>query len=49
VVLMHLGDATIEMRVRQEVAALAAKFPLYAQRLEEAEAADASHAHSAKS
>jgi glycine hydroxymethyltransferase len=48
-VLTHLGDATIEKRVRAAVAALAAKFPLYAHRLEEAEAVDASHAHSAKS
>jgi glycine hydroxymethyltransferase len=48
-VLTHLGDAATEKRVRQEVAALAAKFPLYAHRLEEAEAFDASHAHSAKS
>jgi len=38
-VLMHLGDATIEQRVRREVAALAAEFPLYARRLEAADAA----------
>src|SRR6202042_1683911 len=42
-VLSHLGDATTEKRVRGEVAALAAKFPLYAHRLEEAEAIGASH------
>src|ERR1700722_10661774 len=48
-VLTHLGDAATEKRVREEVATLAAKFPLYAHRLEEAEAVQASHAHSAKS
>jgi glycine hydroxymethyltransferase len=48
-VLTHLGDATIEKRVRTEVAALAAKFPLYAHRLEVAEAIDATHSRSAKS
>src|SRR5580698_1516087 len=48
-VLTHLGDATTEKRVRGEVAALAAKFPLYAHRLEEAEAIGASHGSSAKS
>jgi glycine hydroxymethyltransferase len=48
-VLTHLGDAAIEKRVRAEVAAVAAKFPLYAHRLEEAEAVAAGHAHSAKS
>src|SRR6202142_225571 len=48
-VLTHLGDAAIEQRVRSEVASFAAKFPLYAHRLEEAEAVAAGHAHSAKS
>ena len=48
-VLTHLGDTAIEKRVRAEVAAVAAKFPLYAHRLEEAEAVAAGHAHSAKS
>jgi glycine hydroxymethyltransferase len=38
-VLDHLGDERTEKRVRSEVAALAAKFPLYAKRLEAAEAA----------
>ena len=32
-VLTHLGDTSIEHRVRAEVAAVAAKFPLYASRL----------------
>jgi glycine hydroxymethyltransferase len=48
-VLTHLGDTAIEKRVRAEVAAVAAKFPLYAHRLEEAEAVAAGHAHRAKS
>ncbi|MFY9531228.1 MAG: serine hydroxymethyltransferase [Candidatus Acidiferrales bacterium] len=43
-VLNHLDDADTEQRIRGEVAALAAKFPLYAQRLEEAEAALHLHA-----
>jgi glycine hydroxymethyltransferase len=38
-VLDHLGDAATEQRVRGEVAAFAAQFPLYAHRLEAAEAA----------
>ena len=38
-VLEHLGDAATEQRVRGEVAAFAARFPLYARRLEAAEAA----------
>jgi len=38
-VLDHLGDAATEKRVRAEVAAFAAKFPLYMRRLEAAEAA----------
>jgi len=37
-VLDHLGDRTVEQRVRAEVAAFAAQFPLYTQRLEAAEA-----------
>src|SRR4029077_9400577 len=37
-VLMHLGDTATEHRVRAEVAALAAKFPLYASRLAGADA-----------
>jgi len=37
-VLTHLGDTAIEQRVRAEVAAFAAKFPLYASRLEAADA-----------
>ncbi len=37
-VLTHLGDTATEQRVRGEVAALAAKFPLYARRLEAADA-----------
>jgi glycine hydroxymethyltransferase len=46
-VLTHLGDSAIEQRVRGEVAAVAARFPLYARRLEEAEAAAALHVHRA--
>jgi glycine hydroxymethyltransferase len=38
-VLDHLGDAATEKRVRADVAAFAAKFPLYMRRLEAAEAA----------
>jgi glycine hydroxymethyltransferase len=38
-VLDHLGDAATEKRVRAEVAAFAAQFPLYTRRLEAAEAA----------
>jgi glycine hydroxymethyltransferase len=38
-VLDHLGDTATEQRVRGEVAAFAAQFPLYARRLEAAEAA----------
>ena len=40
-VLGHLGDKTVERRVREEVAALASHFPLYARRLEAAEAVSA--------
>jgi glycine hydroxymethyltransferase len=36
-VLDHLGDSTVEQRVRGEVAAFAAQFPLYTRRLEAAE------------
>jgi len=43
-VLDHLGDAATEKRVRAEVAAFAAGFPLYTRRLEAAEAALASSA-----
>ena len=39
-VLTSLGDSVVEARVRAEVAALAARFPLYVHRLEEAEAAE---------
>jgi len=46
-VLTHLGDSATEQRVRGEVATLAARFPLYARRLEEAENAAALHAHRA--
>jgi glycine hydroxymethyltransferase len=42
-VLNHLGDAATEQRVRREVAELASKFPLYARRLEAAEAVEAVH------
>ena len=38
-VLDHLGNASTEQRVRAEVAAFASNFPLYARRLEAAEAA----------
>jgi glycine hydroxymethyltransferase len=47
-VLTHLGDASIEQRVRGEVAAVADKFPLYAGRLEAAEALSALHAQNAR-
>jgi len=40
-VLDHLGDEATENRVRGEVAALAAKFPLYSKRLAAADAIDA--------
>ncbi|MGA7916636.1 MAG: serine hydroxymethyltransferase [Candidatus Acidiferrales bacterium] len=46
-VLTHLGDASIEQRVRAEVAAVAEKFPLYAGRLEAAEAISALHTQNA--
>jgi glycine hydroxymethyltransferase len=38
-VLTHLGDTATEQRVRAEVAAVAARFPLYARRLAEADSA----------
>ena len=38
-VLSHLGDEATEKRIRGEVAALGAKFPLYLRRLEEADRA----------
>jgi len=47
-VLDHLGDPVTEQRVRAEVAAFAAGFPLYAKRLEAAEAALAAPVHSAR-
>ena len=37
-VLAHLGDSATEQRVREEVARFASQFPLYARRLESAEA-----------
>src|SRR3984893_16182353 len=46
-VLTHLGDATIEQRVRKEVATLAERFPLYAGRLQAADKVDAQHSHHA--
>ncbi|MBZ5500835.1 MAG: serine hydroxymethyltransferase [Acidobacteriia bacterium] len=46
-VLDHLGDAATERRVRAEVAALAAQFPVYTRRLEAADAALA-RAHRAR-
>jgi glycine hydroxymethyltransferase len=45
-VLDHLGDSATEQRVRAEVAAFAAEFPVYTRRLEAAEAALASGAAS---
>jgi glycine hydroxymethyltransferase len=47
-VLAHLGDTATEQRVRGEVAQLASRFPLYARRLAEAEAA-ARRVHAAES
>jgi glycine hydroxymethyltransferase len=46
-VLDHLGDETTEKRIRGEVAALTERFPLYAGRLEAAEATRALHRQSA--
>jgi glycine hydroxymethyltransferase len=48
-ILAHLGDTAIEQRVRAEVAAVAARFPLYARRLEAADAATAQQSHHANS
>jgi glycine hydroxymethyltransferase len=42
-ILEHLGDPATEQRIRAEVAALAARFPLYARRLEAAEAVATLH------
>lgn len=42
-VLDHLGDEATEARIRGEVAALAAKFPIYAKRMAAADAASAAH------
>lgn len=47
-VLTHLGDGAIELRVRGEVAALAAKFPLYTRRLEAADVEDSLKNYSAQ-
>ena len=47
-VLGHLGDTSVEQRVRGEVAAVAEKFPLYAGRLEAAEALSALHTQNAR-
>jgi glycine hydroxymethyltransferase len=46
-VLNHLGDAATEQRIRAEVAALAAEFPLYTRRLEAAGAVAAPHSYRA--
>src|SRR5580692_11130842 len=46
-VLDHLGDEATEKRIRGEVAALTERFPLYAGRLEAAEATRALHRQSA--
>jgi glycine hydroxymethyltransferase len=43
-ILSNLGDASVEQRIRKDVAALAAQFPLYGQRLEAADRAQHSHA-----
>ena len=43
-ILSNLGDVATEQRVRAEVAALASQFPLYARRLEAADAAQHTHA-----
>ena len=37
-VMSQLNDAAVEQRIRDEVAALASRFPLYVRRLEQAEA-----------
>jgi len=46
-VLDHLGDEATEKRIRGEVAALAARFPLYTKRLEAADAAAAQESYRA--
>lgn len=46
-VLDHLGDEATEKRIRGEVAALAAKFPIYSKRVAAAEASSAVHTHHA--
>ena len=47
-VLAHLNDAATEQRVRKEVLALTARFPLYPRRLGQAEAALEVHAGDSK-
>lgn len=47
-VLTHLGDTAVETRVRGEVAALAAKFPLYLRRLEAADVEESLKNYSAQ-
>ena len=44
-VLDHLGDEATEKRIREEVAVLAGKFPMYTRRLAAAQAGDAVHTH----
>ena len=46
-VLTHLADASVEQRVRSEVATLAEKFPLYARRLEAANKVETLHSQRA--
>ncbi len=46
-VLDHLGDEATETRIRHEVAALAAKFPIYSKRVAAADATSAVHTHHA--
>jgi hypothetical protein len=48
-VLTRLGDTATEQRVRAEVAAFASRFPLYAGRLEAADASAAVSSHRANS
>ncbi|MGH9705586.1 MAG: serine hydroxymethyltransferase [Candidatus Acidiferrales bacterium] len=47
-VLAHLGDTAVEARVRGEVAALAARFPLYTRRLEAADVEESLKNYSAQ-
>ncbi len=47
-VLTHLGDTAVETRVRGEVAALAARFPLYTRRLEAADVEESLKNYSAQ-